>query len=159
MSVLLALPPSIAMRSAPTSIHADYKTKHRGKKPSVVQSTRLPNSPRLLRRPLGGRIVRPQSTSPLPLSIRNQQILWEAVTDQTWQLQDVEPPPEEVQSLLFITPQSPVPSVTPSSPAVNLETVSAAVTPVYTAAELVDDQNLLRYFIVHPKKPTPFDNR
>jgi hypothetical protein len=135
------------MRSPPSSFHADYKSnKQRVKKPSSVHTSK---SPRLGHRAVRGRITRPRSATPLPLSTRNQQIFWETITRRTWEAEQVEPPPEAVQSLQYIAPQSlavsPVQSAAPPSPAISLEGIAAAITPVDTAAEQVDTQNLLRY--------------
>jgi hypothetical protein len=147
MSVLLALPQSITMRSPPTNTHADYKgIRQRGEQSSRIHRTK---SPRLLQRALGGRIARPHSASPLQLSVRNQQILWETVTGRTWEPELVEPLSQEVQSLQFIAPESltvsPVRSAAPSSPAVSLEAIPAVVTPGFSAVEPIDSQTLLRY--------------
>jgi hypothetical protein len=85
----------------------------------------------------------------LSFSPRSQQILWESATGRSWQPEEVEPPPEAVQSLQYIAPQSlstsPVPSLAPSSPAISLETLPAVVTPVISADTTLDTQGLLRY--------------
>lgn len=148
MSVLLALPQSIAMRSPPSGLDADYQSnkKQRGERPLSNQTGR---SPAILRKALGGRVSRPKSSPFLSLSLRNQQYLWESATGRTWQPEEVEPLHECIQSLQYITPQSlstsPVPSVAPTSPAISLEAVPAAVTPVISADPPLDPQGLLRY--------------
>ena len=138
MSVLLALPTSIAMRSPPTSSYADFK----GSKLRAGRSTSLhpsARSPHLLHRALGGRIGRPRSTSSAPLSLRNQQVIWETVTGQTWDVEQGRPATEDVQdiqSLQYITPQSLTisPSLSAASTAaLDFDAVSAVATPTTPA--------------------------
>ena len=147
MSVLLALPQSITMRSPPTGLDADFSSNEQ--RLDRLSGTRGGTSPRLLRRALGGRITRPRSSTSLSLSLRNQQLLWESFTGRAWQPEEIGPSPESTQSLQYITPQSlsasPAPSVAPSSPAISLDAVPALIPPVISAGTSLDPSGLIRY--------------
>lgn len=147
MSVLLALPRSIPMY-LPTTNH-DHVADSQSNKQRVERppTSRTAKSPRLLRRALGGRVARPRATPSLSLSLQKQQILRESATGRSCHPEGVDPSPEALQSLQYITPQSHCASPTPSlaSSSSSLETLTAVVTPVISAETSIDPQGLLRY--------------
>lgn len=157
MSVLLALPQSIAMHSPPVELEADFSGNHQGVARSAASSGRPTG---LLRRTLEGRISRPRSSSSLSLSLRNQQILWESVTGRNWQADILDPIPESIQSLQYITPQSlsvsvsPAPSLAPSSPAASLERLAPPEVPVSPADIGLDTQGILEFVGYFPASRT-----
>ncbi|KIW00902.1 uncharacterized protein PV09_07649 [Verruconis gallopava] len=131
MSVLLALPQGITMRSPPPAFHADYKFDQQ--RDDCLSAGQRIKSPRLLHRAVSGRISRGRPIPSLSLSASKQQILWDTLSRRDCRPEQFEPFAEDFQSLQYITPDSftvsPAPSVAPSSPAISLEPLSAPLNP------------------------------
>lgn len=151
MSILLA-PPRVVMRSPPSS-RTDFKDlKYRAARATSVHPSN--RSPQLLHRPLGGRISRPKSNPSLSLSLRNQQAVWETAIGRNWTSERLDPNPEAAQSLQYIAPQSltvsPSHSAASSTNGINLDSISTVITTVGSAAEPVENRELLRYADANP---------